>query len=405
MSSNEAIKRVRLDYPLMICVALLVGLGLTMVYSASAVLAMEKYHDSYYFIKRMLIFALLGFGALSFGLHFPFERWRKMVYPLLIVGTVLMLAVKFSPLGLSVGGARRWLSLGGLFRFQPSELMKFATILFLAYSLEKKPFEKIRKFTVGVVPHLMVGGVVLGMVLLQRDLGTATIIALLVAAMLFSSGARLFHLACLAFASLPALYLLVAHESYRLRRIFAFMNPWEDRLGSGFQIIQSYLAFSEGGLLGKGLGAGQQKLFYLPEAHTDFIFSVLGEELGLLGVIVTIGFFAFFCFRGFRIASMAPSLFGRYFAQGITLLIGMQAILNMAVVMGLLPTKGLVLPFVSYGGSSLLLNLLAVGVLLNISTYQKLYMAPVGGPNNENFARVRGNRGAPLPGNGPGGSV
>lgn len=367
--NQSAVRRVHLDYPLLIVTILLVGLGLTMVYSATAVIGMEKYNDSYYFIRRSLIFTVMGIGALSFSLHFSYYHWRKLVYPILGVTCLMMLLVIFSPMGVTVGGARRWLDLGVL-RVQPSELCKFALVLFMAYSLHKKSFDRLQRFSVGIVPHLIITFLITGLILAQKDLGTSMVCALLVGSLLFLSGVRISHLLSVTIAALPLLVWMIIQEGYRLQRILSFLNPWEDRYGSGFQMIQSYLAFNEGGFLGKGLGAGQQKLFYLPEAHTDFIFSVLGEELGLVGVVATILLFAFFCYRGFRIAVRTNTLFGRHLAMGLTLMVGLQAMLNMGIVMGLLPTKGLVLPFVSYGGSSLLVTLFAVGVLLNISTYQ-----------------------------------
>ena len=397
MKENSVI-RTHVDYPLLICTILLVGIGLTMVYSASAVLATEKFGEGYFYIKRMLCYAVVGFGLLAFALHFSYERWKQFALPILFFSVLLMFCVLMTGLGVSVSGARRWLALGP-FRFQPSELAKFAMVLFVAFSLSKKSFSQIQKFSTGVLPYLIVGGVVILLVFAEKDLGAAMVIALLMGLLIFLSGTRIFYLVCLGVSMVPLLYWVVVQESYRLRRILSFLNPWEDRFGSGFQIIQSYLAFSEGGLFGKGLGAGQQKLFYLPEAHTDFIFSVLGEELGLLGVLITLSLFAFFILRGFQIAAKAPDFFGKYLAMGLTLLIGVQAVLNIGVVMGLLPTKGLVLPFISYGGSSLLMSLLAVGVLLNISTYQQL---EEGNSNDENFTGVRRNRWTHFSGNGSG---
>lgn len=366
---DNTIRRTRFDYPLLIAVAGLSILGLTMVYSSSAVLAQEKYGDDLYFIKRMLLFTGMGYIALMATMRLPYFYLRRLVYFVMAASLVLTALTLFSGIGVAVGGARRWLALGPV-HFQPSELAKLAIVIFMAYSLEKKT-EKMHKFSVGIVPNILIPGILVCFVLAGRDLGTSFVMALLILMMMFIGGANIRHLGLLSLGALPILYKLITTEGYRMRRIFSFLNPWSDQYGTGFQVIQSFLAFNEGGVIGKGLGAGQQKLFYLPEAHTDFIFSVLGEELGFVGVLMTIGFFLFFCHRGFKIATHAPDLFGRYLALGLVMLIGVQGILNMGVVMGLLPTKGLVLPFVSYGGSAAVITLAGIGVLLNVSTYQK----------------------------------
>ncbi len=372
---ENTVRRTRFDYPLLVAVVLLTCLGLTMVFSSSAVLAQERFGDSLYFLKKMMLYAVLGFGLMYLVMHIPYYAWKKVVYPLLIVSLLIASLTLFSGWGVTVGGAKRWLALGPI-TFQPSEIAKIAIIIFMAYSLEKKS-DKMDRFTIGILPNLIIPGLLILFVLMGKDLGTSFVLALLILILLFLGGARTKHLALLSLAALPILYRLVTQEGYRMRRVLSFLNPWSDRYGAGFQVIQSFLAFNEGGVIGKGLGAGQQKLFYLPEAHTDFIFSVLGEELGLIGVVLTIGLFLFLLYRGLRIAAKSPDLFGRYTALGIVVLVGVQSILNMGVVMGLLPTKGLVLPFVSYGGSALLTLLAAMGVLLNISTYQKADTPPM----------------------------
>jgi cell division protein FtsW len=297
-------------------------------------------------------------------------RYKNLVYPILLCAVGLVAAVFIPGIGRNIGGATRWLNLGPL-SFQPSEAAKVAMIIFLAYSLEKKS-RKIKSFAVGFVPNVIFMGVVASSILYQRDFGSAAIIASVTWFMMFVAGVRLPYLIGMFVAFLPAVFLLITGSEYRRKRIFAFLNPWNDQYGSGFQMIQSLVAFNEGGWFGKGLGQGQQKLFYLPEAHTDFIFSVIGEELGLVGVMLVMAMFSFFCYRGFKIALEAPDLFGKFLAVGCTLLVGFEAILNLAVVMGLLPTKGLTLPFISYGGSSLVISLVAVGILLNISTYKRV---------------------------------
>lgn len=371
MQDANDLQKQHFDIWLLLVVVGLVACGVTMVYSASAVLASERYQDSYYFLKRSLIYVVLGFSALTWSLRFDYHRLRRWVYPVLF-GSVALVGLTFIPgVSRTIGGATRWINLG-FFSFQPSELAKLGMILFLAYSLEKK-VSKIRQFSIGVLPHMLVAGFVAGSIFLQRDFGSAAIIFALTWCLMFSAGARLRYLLGFFAVLIPVASFIVMSTPYRRQRVLAFLNPWSDQFGSGFQMIQSFVAFSEGGWFGRGLGEGQQKLFYLPEAHTDFIFSVVGEELGLIGVAVIILLFAFFCFRGFRVALHAPDLFGRFLALGGTLLIGTEAVLNMGVVMGLLPTKGLALPFLSYGGSSMVVSLLIVGVLLNVSSYRSGY--------------------------------
>lgn len=358
------------DVWLLFITLLLVGCGVTMVYSASAVLAQERFGDSYFYLKRTLIFATIGFALMMIVLRVPYRTYCKLAYPILLASLGLVFMVFVPGIGRTIGGATRWINLGPV-AFQPSELAKVAMIIFLAYSLEKKA-GKIRSFKIGVIPHLLVMLVVAGAILSQRDFGAAVMIAVITWFMLFAAGAKLSYLFGMVVMLLPFAYLFLSGEGYRKRRILAFINPWSDQYGAGFQIIQSFVAFNEGGLLGRGLGEGRQKLFYLPEAHTDFIFSVFGEELGLIGVIFVIILFALFCYRGLRIALNAPDLFGRYLATGCTLLICLSAIFNMGVVMGLLPTKGMTLPFISYGGSSLTVLLMVVGILLNVSSYRSV---------------------------------
>ena len=252
----------RWDIPLFIVTLLLVGLGLTMVYSSSAVFSESRFGDGFYFFKKSFLFSGFGFGALFLAYRIPYEKWRKAVYPVLLGTCLLMILVLFSGLGLSGGGAVRWLHLGPL-RFQPSELAKLAMVLFMAYSMAKK-LDRMKVFLVGVFPHLIIGMFIIGLILLQKDLGSAVIIGGVVWMMMFIGGARVTHLTALLLATLPLGYYLILKEGYRLQRILSFLDPWKDRYGSGFQVIQSYLAFNEGGFLGKGLGSGQQKLFYLP---------------------------------------------------------------------------------------------------------------------------------------------
>ncbi len=355
-----------IDYPLLIITLLLMAVGVMMVYSSSAIFAQERFHDSLYFLKRNIVFMAASLVLLVVAMRVDYHLYYKLTYPLLFL-TLALLALTFIPgLGHKAGGAQRWIGLAG-FTLQPAELAKWAVIVFMAYSLAKKK-DKIKSFTIGFLPAVSIVGLILCLILLQKDLGTAFVIAVVVLLMFFIGGTRLSYLAAGFLAAIPLLYFLIFSVDYRRRRILAFLDPWAHQREEGFQIIQSYVAFNSGGLTGVGLGQGKQKLFYLPAAHTDFIFSVLGEELGLVGVFVVLGLFIFLMFRGIRIAFKAPDLFGTYLAIGITALITTQALINFGVVMGLLPTKGLPLPFISHGGTALMVMAVLVGILLNISS-------------------------------------
>ena len=370
MGIQEPYKKIHFDFWLLLITIFLIAGGVTMVYSSSAMLATERYGDSYYFLKKELLFVVIGFALLTAALRVPYHFYRKLVYPILGIA-VIGLTMTFIPgISAEASGAARWIRIGS-FTVQPSEFAKLAIILFLSYSLAKKT-AKIKTFTIGFLFNAIVVGAIVLLVLGGRDFGSAMLIALISGLLLFVAGVRLTYLFASVLASLPVIYIAVASVEYRRKRILAFLDPWADRYGSGFQMIQSFVAFSQGGVFGQGLGEGRQKLFYLPEAHTDFIASVLGEELGMVGVLVAVLLFGLFAYRGLRIAFQAPDAFGRYLAFGITMLISLQAILNFLVVMGFFPTKGMVLPFISYGGSALLTMMVATGILLNISSYQRV---------------------------------
>jgi len=345
--------------------AVLLGAGLIMVFSSSTVLAMNTFGDPYYFVKRQLLWACLGVLA-AWGLaRFPYERLRRWVLPGLALSAVLMAAVLVLSIGHTAGGARRWLSLGPL-TFQPAELAKLALVLYFADALARKQ-GKMHLFAEGVLPLLLVLAGLAALLLLQPDLGTAIILILVGLAMIYVAGARFAHLAGLGLAALPVVALLIAKAAYRRRRWEAFLDPWQDPLGRGFQIIQSFLALGSGGLWGRGLCESQQKLFYLPAPHTDFIFSIIGEELGFAGSLAMVVLFGFLIWEGLAIARRCPDRFGKLVAIGITLMLGFQAVVNMGVATGLMPTKGTTLPFISAGGSSLFFSLAGIGILLSIS--------------------------------------
>jgi cell division protein FtsW len=344
--------------------ALLVLGGLLMIYSASSPISDRLHGDSLILLRNHLLHLVLGVMGMWLAMRIPYPRWQQWAPYALLAVFVLLILVLIPGIGYQVGGARRWLRLG-LLNVQPTELLKLVLIIHVASYLNRKP-GMVTQFFRGVLPNLTLMGVFLALVVLEPDFGTMVLIAMTLLLMIFAGGAKPGHiLASLAGFGVIGAW-LVASQSYRLRRVFAFLDPWGDPLDSGFQIVQSYLAFGNGGTFGVGLGDSRQKLFFLPDAHTDFIFSIVGEELGLIGVLAAMVLFACFLWRGYRICLRAQDDFGRYLAYGITTLFSLQILLNLAVVMGMMPTKGLPLPFFSYGGSSLLATLFMTGVLLNI---------------------------------------
>ncbi len=354
------------DVYLFFTTLLLVLIGIMMIFSSSAILAKEKYGDTYFFLKKELIFFGIGLVGLFVTKNLSYKIYYKWVYPILGVMFCVMVLSFIPPFAHTAGGASRWIRIGG-FTMQPSEWTKLAVILFSAYMMSKKG-DRMTDFFKGFVPVLGIAGVFILLILAQKDLGSAFVLGTVIFIMLFVSGTRYRYLFGSLLAAVPVLYMLIFSVSFRRRRILAFLDPWKYKMDYGFQIIQSFVAFKSGGLHGVGLGESKQKLFYLPEAHTDFIFSVLGEEFGMVGVVFVAMLFLFFVYRGMRIAAKTEDPFGMFLALGITCLIGLQAFINFGVVMGILPTKGLALPFISYGGSSLIISLVAVGILLNIST-------------------------------------
>ncbi len=353
-----------LDRLLIISTLFLLAAGILMVYSTSCIVASSRYGDEYFFVKKHLGFALVGLLCFVSAARVPYTIYRKAAYPILILSVVLLSLIFVPGLGYAVGGARRWVRLG-IMNFQPSEAAKLAVIVFLAYSLSARG-ERIKRFSTGFLPNIVMPGIVVALIMAQPDFGTAVTIVMLVFIMTFIAGVRITHLIGLSALALPALYLVVSNFQYMTTRILVFLDPWKDPRGAGFQMVQSFLAFGSGGIYGVGLGEGRQKLFYLPEAHTDFIFSVIGEELGLIGVGVVIALYVLFLYAGSSIALKARDPFAMYLSLGLTLMVGLQAALNMAVVLGMLPPKGLPLPFVSYGGTSLVVNMTAVGIILNV---------------------------------------
>lgn len=356
------------DYGILIPTLLLLGFGLVSIYSASSFIAEHRLGDSYYYLKKQGGFCLLGICLLIMAKNIPsaFYARSKFVYPYLAFSFVLLILVFVPGLGVKVGGASRWLRFGGL-SFQPSELAKLSLAMYIAYSMSKKG-SSMASFSTGFVPHLFVAASFMALILLQPDLGSCIIIGCWLMLLLFVGGVNLFQLMGLLLLSTPVLFWLIWKADYRLKRWLAYLNPWEDPQGLGYQIIHSFLAFGSGGFFGVGLGNSKQKLFYLPEAHTDFILPIMAEEIGFVGLASIVVLYCVLIARGIKVSLEAADLYGSYLSLGIISFIGLQALINMGVVLGLLPTKGLTLPLVSYGGSSLVISLFGIGILLNISS-------------------------------------
>ncbi len=346
----------------------LVLVGVIMVFSASAVLASEKFHSPYYFLLRQGIWALLGLTGMWLLMHVDYHYYRKpiVVFTGLFLCSVLLLAVFFLD---KSHNTHRWFKLG-LLSFQPSELSKISLIIFLAFLLEKRVGE-VNNLRHTLLPCFVVLLIFVSLIVAEPDLGTSVCMVIVAFILLFAAGLSYKYVAGALLLALPPLFCLIYFFEYRMRRVLAFLDPWKDPQGTGFQIIQSLIAVGTGGLTGVGLMEGKQKLFYLPEPHTDFIFAVIGEELGLIGSLLLILLFGIFLWRGVRLSLRAPEPFGQFLGIGLTTMIVCQAFINMSVVLSVVPTKGIPLPFISSGGSSLLINLMGVGVLLNVSQHSE----------------------------------
>ena len=360
-------RKLKSDRVLFTATLLLVCTSIVMVYSASALVALERYQQAYLFVTRQAMWTVLGLAVLWIAMRLDYRTYRSDAFIWALVGMVgvTLVAVLFSA---PVNGTRRWFGVGGL-GIQPSELAKLACVFFTALVLERR-MHRIDELSYSLLPIGIVVGGMVALILLQPDFGTAMSLVLIVAAMVFAAGLHYRYLVGTLLVMLPALYLVLVSAPYRRRRLLAFWDPWADPLGDGFQIIQSLIAVGTGGVFGRGLMAGVQKLFYLPEPHTDFIYAVIGEELGLVGATATLVCFCLIAWRGLRITARAQDMFGAFVALGITTMIVVQAFVNMSVVLGLMPTKGIPLPLVSAGGSSLVISLLGMGVLLNISQHE-----------------------------------
>ncbi len=379
VKNNQNSRKVReqffyYDVKLLFPVLFLVGIGIVMVYSASSALALKKFGTDYYFLKKQMLFALLGIVALVLCSHLPYRLFSSLTYPLLILALIFLAATLISGFGYSAGGATRWFRLGS-FTFQPSEFARFALVIYLAYSMNKK-MDVLKDFYVGFLPHILVLFMFTVLIILQPDFGSVLILGALTWVMLFVGGVRISHLIMSLVLIIPMAYFFMVSADYRSKRIMSFLDPWKYSADDGYQVVHSLMAFGTGGIWGTGIGKGYQKLFYLPEPHTDFIFSVIGEELGLLGVLIILGLYILIFWRGIFIARNCKDSFGSFVAIGLTTAIGLQICVNMGVALGLLPTKGLTLPFLSYGGTSLLLNMASIGILMNIGTAEKVLKRP-----------------------------
>jgi cell division protein FtsW len=359
-------RKLQSDKWLFLATLALICASIVMVYSASALVAAERFNQPYLFVTKQIMWAALGIAVLSIVMRIDYRMYRndRVIWALVgIVGLMLIVVLLRPP----INGTRRWFGLGG-FGIQPSELAKMAAIFFTALTLERRR-ARINELGYSLLPIAVIVGGLAGLIMLEPDFGTAVSLLAVIGVMVFAAGIGYRYLVGCVLLAIPALYVILMQASYRRRRLEVFLDPWSDPLGDGFQIIQSLIAVGTGGVFGKGLMNGVQKLFYLPEPHTDFIFAVISEELGLIGATLVVVCFCVIAWRGLRTAMRAPDGFGAFLALGITMMLVLQAFFNISVVLGLVPNKGIPLPLVSNGGSSMLLNLLAVGVLLNISQH------------------------------------
>ena len=360
-------RKLKFDKVLFTATLLLVCSSIVMVYSASALVASERFSQPYMFLVRQAIWSILGLTVMAVAMRIDYRTYKNdtFVWGLIGVVGIMLVGVLFST---PINGTRRWFGFAGL-GIQPSELAKVVAIFFTALVLERR-MHRINEVKYSLLPIGIVVGAMTLLILLQPDFGTSIALLIIVGALVFAAGLSWKYIAGSLAVALPVLAVVLIAAPYRRRRLFAFLDPWADPLGAGFQIIQSEIAVGTGGIFGRGLMAGVQKLFYLPEPHTDFIYAVIGEELGLIGSSGVLICFCLIAWRGLRIAMRAEDTFGSFLALGFTAMIAVQAFINMSMVLGLTPTKGIPLPLMSFGGSSLLINLLGMGVLLNISQHE-----------------------------------
>ncbi len=345
-------------------VLILTCIGIVMVYSASSLFALERFGDGEFFLKRHILFFIVGLILMFFVMSIDYVKLRKWIKPLLFLTILLLLLVLIPGIGHEIRGARRWFVIGP-FSFQPSEFAKITLILYLAEVLSRKQ-PKINSFSEGFLPPMLILGLCTGLIIIGPDLGTSVIIIFIASIMFYVAGIRMVHIVPMVIGSIPVVIAFIIHKAYRIERVLTFINPWRDPLGVGYQPIQSLIAIGSGGFFGKGLGDSYQKLYFLPEAHTDFIFSIIAEELGFIGAAVILFLYLSVLFHSARIAFKSNDLFGHLIVIGIISKLAIEIGINIAVSLALLPTKGLVLPFLSYGGSALVCNLVLIGIVLNV---------------------------------------
>ncbi len=350
---------------ILILVLLLVGIGTLMVYSSTALMSMRKYGSGFHYLWNHIFTLCIGITTMFVLSRTDHMKFRPLVYIMMGFSLLLILLVFVPWIGISANGARRWLRLWPT-TFQPSELVKLVMVVFLADYMDKN-IHRMREFRHGIMIPVAIMLVFQGIIIIQPDFGAVMSLGILTVGLLILGGARLSHIGALILFSLPVIYMLVFSSAYRTKRIMCFTDPWKDAFGCGFQLVQSFIAFGSGGFFGVGLGDSKQKLYFLPEVHTDFIFSLIGEELGLIGAMIVLVIFIWLFVKGVQVAARTSDPFSYFLTMGLTMMIGVQTAINFAVSMGLMPTKGLPLPFISYGGSALLINLSAAGILISIS--------------------------------------
>jgi cell division protein FtsW len=348
-----------------ISVMILVGIGTLMVYSSTALMSMREYGSGFHYLWNHIFTVCAGVAAMVVLAKIDYRKMRPAVYILMGISLIMLVLVFVPGIGISANGARRWLRLWPT-TFQPSEFVKIVMVIFLADYMDRN-IQRMKDIRYGILIPVGVMLFFQGIIITQPDFGAVMSLGILTICMLILGGARLSHIGTLVLLALPVIYVLVTSSAYRMKRIMCFTDPWEEPFGCGFQLVQSFIAFGRGSFFGVGLGGSKQKLYYLPEVHTDFIFSLIGEELGLIGVMVVIGLFVWLFTKGYNVASKTKDPFSYFLTLGLTMMIGVQAIINFSVSTGLMPTKGLPLPFLSYGGSAQLINLAAVGILISIS--------------------------------------
>jgi cell division protein FtsW len=369
-STPMKVVRIGMDQVLFATVVLLVGIGTVLIYSSSSIYAEVRFRDDFYFLKLRGIHIIIGFICMFIAFKIPFHFYQRVVHLILLLGILGLYLCLVPGIGVTEGGASRWIRLGPL-SFQPSDAAKLGLVIYLAYSLAKKAErKKIKSFSIGFLPHLCIVGIMVFLLLKQPDFGTSVLFLLLMFSMLFVAGTKMSYLLIAFGSAIPFAYHLIINSEYRMKRIMAFLDPWRYRKDVGYQISESLISIGSGGIFGLGLGEGRQKLFFLPAAHTDFIFSAIGEELGFIGVVMILILLGVVIWRGIRIGLNAIDLFSMFLAFGISILLSLQIIINVGVTLGIFPAKGLPLPFLSYGGSSLVITLFGIGILLNISSFR-----------------------------------